>query len=73
MTKVASHGLSLFWPSAGWDPEQPECWLLKLNHMGNYASLYVVSIHVEISRNITPLLNNDHVPNNCHQFPDWVT
>jgi hypothetical protein len=41
--------------------------------MGNYASMYVVSTHVEISRNITPLLNKDHVPNNCHQFPDWVT
>ena len=73
MTEVASYGLLLLWPSAGWGPEQPERWLLKLNHTRNYASLYVVSIHVEISRNITQLLNKDHVPNNCHQFPDWVT
>jgi hypothetical protein len=43
MTKVASHGLSLFWPSAGWGPEQPEHRLIKLNLMGNYAPLYVAS------------------------------
>jgi hypothetical protein len=29
MTKVASCGLLLFWPSAGWGPQQPECWLKK--------------------------------------------
>jgi len=68
MTDIASHGLSPFWPSAGWGPEQPERWLIKLKLMGHYASLYVVSTNVEISKELNP-----NVPNNCHQFPQWVT